>query len=335
MDDLAIKGPKSTGSQAASFVMCPTKRHGETQLQRQTEGSNIATIDKTKEILNCVTNGGAAALNLLTFISGNLPILGSLKEKLESASDFMTKIAVATQGIILSIDTWKKRNLVPFIGYVLELPTALLSSGDELWFNRGLAQGLGQFQGIIDRLQVLDNGKLAFDQKGEPLYIGGDFSKKNNKWWEGWVTSLTTTAKAIPRLTSELINNPSSFFNMSHSLFVASSGQIVGTFLGMLGLRTFGAIIRDIFGTFVDFGLIRDKKGQDKSKNNLLNFNSLFVWGGLTWILAAVVDIYKRIPILSGGINCLTNLSLTSDRGASLLYTLENLRISRSKDNIN
>ena len=96
----------------------------------------------------------------------------------------------------------------------------------------------------------------------------------------------------------------------------------------------------------VDFALTRENEFQEQNKKNEvhttesskpkleffnLDFASTSVWAGLTWVLAAVADAYKRIPLLSSGISALTNLSLTSDRFASMLYTQANLTMQQKK----
>ena len=300
---------------AGEILSSPLQRRAPPLGQRTRQNSDGSSIDQLiksdtfKNALNIASNGTAAGLNFLTFLNGNFHFFDFIQEKLEAVTDFATRAAVVMQGIVLSIDTWKKKNLIPFLGFALEIPIALFSSGYDLWFNRGISQGLGQFQGVIDRREIIKDGKPVLEG-GKPKYIGGDFSKK------GWMASLKTTLKEIPKLASELIKNPLKIANSSHGIFLSSVGQIIGGTLGFLGLTTFGAAIRDIFGTLVDFAFITDKKSPK------------FVSAGLTWVLAAVVDLYKRIPFLgSNNWECLTNLSLTSDRAASLLYTIGNLDI--------
>jgi hypothetical protein len=166
----------------------------------------------------------------------------------------------------------------------------------------------------------------------------------------GWKDIFTTTLKESSEITKELFSKPSSLKNMSHCLFLSSIVQIIGGLLGLCGLSAIGAPLRNVSGMGVDFSLAMDKKTdkpidkitpediakfKERKKNPpkepMFNFDSLFVWASFTWITAAVVDQLKRIPFIGEGLSNPTNLSLASDRGASLLYTLENLKIPGSK----
>lgn len=293
---------------------------------------------KSKKVLNYITNGGAALLNLTHFINSNWNFSDFLKDKLGFASSLMTRAAVISQGIILTNETWNAKNLLPLIGSVSELPIALFSSDDNIWFNRGWSQGLGQFYSMIAKRHIKQNGESVFDTEGKPICMNPDFSKQN---LHGLIESTKVTFRESGKIVSELIKEPKNLLNYSHSIFIASAGQIAGTLLGVFGLTNTGAIIRDVFGTFVDFALTRDDENKkqvagsepQRVKHKLFNldFSSTFVWSGLTWVLAAVVDAYKRIPFLSNTQEALTNLSLTSDRFASMLYTEANLNIKQEK----
>jgi hypothetical protein len=304
--------------------------------QSQTDAPNDEEI-RSKKLLNYVTNGGAALLNLTHFINSNWGFSEFLKDKLEFASSLMTRAAVVSQGVLLTNETWNAKNLIPFIGTVSEIPIALFSSDENIWFNRGWSQGLGQFYSMIAKRHVKENGESVYDAHGKPVCMNPDFSKHG---LSGFLESTKVTIRESGKIISELIKEPTNFLhNYSHSIFIASAGQITGTILGILGLKTPGAIIRDIFGTAVDFALTRDDEnkkrfadsGTQKHKLFNLDFSSIFVWSGLTWVLAAIVDAYKRIPFLAGGLDALTNLSLTSDRFASMLYTEGNLNIKQEK----
>lgn len=295
-----------------------------------------------REIINYFANAGASILNFVTFLNGNFHFFETLQEKLEVISNFYTKCATSIQGIIGAEDCWQKKNAVPLIGNALELPVAIFSEGYNLWLFRGISQGIGQFLGIIDRRAVVDERGEPKKVDGKIQYIKGDFRDK------GWLEGIKVTCGEIPKLTKELFSKFSNIKNMSHGLYTASVGQILGAGLALCGLKSIGAFIRDAFGTLVDFSLITDKKKSTKITNEMLvnvvdeklldeqplqkglNFSSLYVWGGLTWILAAVVDVLKRIPFFEDKVNCLTNLSYTSDRGASTLYKMEDFKISRT-----
>ncbi len=287
-----------------------------------------------KKAINYATNGGAALVNLFTFLNANFNFLDGIQETLETISSIYAKIATGTQGLLLTADKIKTKNVIPIFGFAAEIPIAIFSSSYDLWLNRGLSQGLGQFLAVLDRREIVDDRGEPIVKNGEITLIGSDFNKR------GLVKSFTTLCKEIPKLTKELIEKPSRITKLSHSLFVVSTVQTIGALLSFAGLKNLGAPLRNIAGAGVDFSLITDIKPKtirevdgmkivkaETQKRKGLDFSSSFVWAGLTWITAAVVDQLKRIPWFEDSVLGLTNLSLASDRGASVLFTNGNMEI--------
>ena len=297
-----------------------------------------------KKAINYVTNGGATLVNAFTFLNANFNFIDGIQEKLESISGVYTRIATGTQGLILSSDNWVVKNLIPTIGFALEIPIAIFSDSYNLWLYRGLSQGAGQLLTVLDRREVVDEKGKPKIKDGNITLIGNDFTERG-----GFLGSFTTFFKEVPKLVKELIKEPSIITKkISHSLFVVSTFQIIGALTAMAGFKNIGAPIRNIAGIGVDWSLLTDIKPQDiykpikgmkivkaeSQQKKGLDFNSLLVWAGMTWITAAVVDQLKRIPGIEDKIAGLTNLALTSDRGASTFLTNANLETT-SKGNLN
>jgi len=252
---------------------------------------NKSKVDIAKVALNYIFNGGSSLLNLFTFFNANLFHFEDFQERLESASDTLTRAACGVQGAVLSIDAWRKKNIISLIGNASDLPIVSFSSNNDIWFNRGWSQGISQCEAMVNDY-VLDGKKLS-----------ADFSQ------DGWAKGFTTTISTFGSIIKDLVKKPSSFHGPSHSLLVASIGQITGTLMGWAGSTLAGPLIRDTFGTIVDYALMKRKKW------------SLLFLAGFTWVGAAVADALKRFDGINQSIKCLTNLSFASDRGASVLYT--------------
>ena len=290
--------------------------------------------DKTKLAVNFIGNGGAAALNLITFFNSIYPI-GSLdQESLEKPTEIWTKFATGSQGFITAIDQYEKKNPVPLVGNLLEIPIAIFSSGRNLWLFRGISQGLGQFFRAIDQREIFDKkGKPVLGANGKPKIIGGDFSRR------GWQTGFTTTIQEIPKMLFELIQKPSNFKKLTHSLALASTTQTIGGITALFFHEQIGAIIRNASGIGVDLSFMLDENKDNKkdNKNDLkffgLNFSSWFTRAGVAWMGAAVFDEGKRIPGIEKKIPGLNYLVYFFDRGASILYTIGNLNV-KSEDKL-
>lgn len=345
-------------SKATAITVQPSSGPGSTSMQlRSVKGSadkNKAPAIKseienlkadlkkieTKRRINYIVNGCASGFNAVKFIAEMAGSLSdSLREKLDLATGVVARIATGTQGFLLTTDTIKYKNLIPLTGFALEVPIAIFSKGDNLWLNRGISQGLGQLYSVMDRREVVDKDGEPVIKNNTMKLIGGKFTNR------GYKESFLTLCNEVPKLIKELIQKPARIAKMSHSLFVVSVAQIFGSALALAGLTGIGATIRNISGACVDWSLISDRKPKIIKENDDetitvdakhqtgkgLDFSSLNVWAGLTWITAAFADQFKHLPQAENIKPALTNLCLTSDRGASLLYTEENLRIRRDK----
>ena len=287
-----------------------------------------------KKAINYATNGGAALVNACTFLNANFNFIDGIQEKLESISGIYSRIATGTQGLILSSDNWAVKNLIPTIGFAFEVPIAIFSSPYDLWLYRGLSQGAGQLLTVLDRRE-------AVDETGEPIVKDGNITLHGSDFRErgGFIKSFTTFCNEVPKLIKEVIEKPSRITKISHSLFIISIFQIIGGVTAMAGFKNIGAPIRNIAGIVVDWSFLTDIKPEEvkpringmkivsveNQKKKGIDFSSLVVWGGMTWITAAVVDQLKRIPGVEDKIAGLTNLVMTSDRGASTFFTNANL----------
>ncbi len=287
-------------TEAPSQTSTPAQQSASVQDKKPDDSTEI---DKTKVALNLIFNGGSALLNLFTFLNANFFKIDFLQEKIEAASDVLTRTACGVQGAILAVDAWAKKNFVTLVSNSLDLPIVAFSDPSEIWCNRGWSQGGSQSEPILNEF-IDENGK----------HYSADFSKT------GWIDGLKTSFKVYGKIIKELVSKPSTFNKSSHSLFVASAGQIFFTTLKHLGSKIIGPVGRDVFGTLVDYGLVLAKK------------SAYYFWAGTTWVGAAVVDAMKRLEGLFGSIPCLTNLSFASDRGASVLYTLGNLFMKPSPE---
>ena len=302
------------------------------------KASNFIHNKQNQHTINYIVNGGASILNLFAFLNGNLKFMEGIQEKLEIFTDIYTKTACGIQGLIVAVKTFHTKNIIPLIGNALEIPTAIFSKGFDLWLFRGISQGLKQFYRIIDQREVVDkDGEPIKDKNGNTQVIGGNFSQR------GCFKSFTTTIKETPKILSELIKKPANIKNLSHSLTLASVFQIGGALLALLGFKNIGATIRDTAGAGVDFALMTDKNKKNNSPSTYqsttniektpekkgINFSSPFVQAGLTWILASVADWVKRLSFIENLLPNLTNLSLFSDRGASMWFTKGNLEIEQ------
>lgn len=295
-----------------------------------------------KKAINYATNGGAALVNLFTFLNANFNFIDGIQETLEAISGIYSRIAVATQGLILASDNFVVKNLIPTIGFALEVPIAIFSDNYNLWLYRGLSQGAGQFLTLLDRREIVE--------KGEPIIKDGNITLHGSDFRErgGFLGSFTTFCKEIPKLVKELIDKPSRIRKVSHSFLVISTSQIIGGLIAIAGFKNIGAPIRNISGAAIDWAFLTDIKPKEvtdringmkvvsaeSQRRKGIDFSSLIAWAGMTWITAAVVDQLKRIPGIEDKIHGLTNLVMTSDRGASTLFTNGNLETTDNNRNL-
>ena len=297
----------------------------------------------TKKVINYATNSGAAICNLFTFLNANFNFFDGIQEKFESISSVYSRIATGTQGLLLAADNFAVQNLIPTIGFALEVPIAIFSGSYDLWLYRGLSQGAGQLLTVLDRREVVDEKGEPIVKDGKITLIGSDFTERG-----GFIKSFTAFFNEVPKLVKELIEKPSRISKISHSLFAVSTFQIIGALTAMAGFKNIGAPIRNIAGAGVDWSFLTDIKPKEianrikgmkvvcaESQNKKgIDFSSLIPWAGITWITAAIVDQLKRIPDMEDKISGLTNLVMTSDRGASTLLTNANLETTNNNGNL-
>ncbi len=286
---------------------------------------------KNKGAANIVSNGVALSTNLITFLEGNLGFFGADTEKLEKASTFFSKIATATQGILGTADTWSKKNLIPLLGFALEVPIAIFSEGHNLWLGRGLSQGIGQFQGVFDRILVKDENNKPIIKNSE-----GDYKTLSDQFIEkGFMDSLKTGIKESSKLFKNLITNPKQCVDFAHMTFLCTFLQVGGALLAFAGLDKLGAGVRDLGGGAVDVAFMLDKK--DKYRDPVIHAANpdkkkeiSYVPAGSIWIGSAVIDFLKRFDFFESRFKHLTQLSLFFDRAAAIFYSIANFATGKS-----
>lgn len=291
------------------------------------ENKALQFLKEYNNEINYVVNGGASVFNLLTFINGNFPFVEPIQEGLETLSKFYTKCATGTQGFLTAIENYKRENLLPLIGNVLEVPVAIFSSGYNLWLSRGVAQGLSQFQRVFEKRPLRD-------KEGNPIegkFLTRDFSKSGDGSRLGWIGGLKTVCKEIPKILRELFQDPlNKIKDSTHLMFFFSLWQIIGASIGFTGLNKLGSGIRNLGGAAVDIALMQDKSIETQSDSvSKLNSNKKsktdYAISGSIWIGSEIVDFLKRFDFFSDRINNLTNLSLFFDRFAATFMTRGNL----------
>ena len=290
--------------------------------------SEILTSDKTKRIINTSANGTASLFSLLTFLNGNFNLLDSIQEKLEPFSEALSKIAFSTVHTIGALALWQKKNIFPFLGYAMAPVIALFSSGYNLWVSTGLSGGLINFAVITDQREVVDeNGNPILGKNGEVQIINGDFKER------GWRNSLETTLKESFKMIKELFNDPYKITKFAHATFVSSSSLIIGSLLGLLGLKKTEAIIRNTASIASETAFLFHKDLNNKSAKDLqktIDLKSPIVQSGILWIGTATLDLLKRFDFISEKISNLTHFSLAFDRAASIRFTQGILNIKHN-----
>lgn len=289
-----------------------------------------------KEVINYTFNGASSAFSLLTFILSNTGKLGNFQEKLENISEILSKVAFSIISLVGSVDFWQKKNLIPFLGYTLAVPTAILSSGYDFWLSLGISSGLSNFIVIIDQREIVDDkGNPILDKGGNIQVINGDFKSR------GWLRGLEITYKESIRMLAELIKNPLRFKKFSHSALVCSLFEMLGPLIGLIGFKTTGSAIRNIATIGVESSALLHKdiksRMQTSSSNKTkaqkikgINFNSPIAQSGFLWILTSIIDHLKRFDFVSTRINGLTSLSFLFDRLASIRFNQGVLNIKNN-----
>ena len=279
--------------------------------------------DKVKEKINYITNGSASAFNLLTFLNGNFHFFDSIHEKLEVASELLARFAFSKISALGAMDLWGKKNLLPFLGYVLSVPIGLFSSGYNLWLSSGIASGLINFLIIMDQREVVDSkGEPILDKNGNVKIINGDFGDR------GWKSNFTMTCNESIKIIKELVDKPSRIKKISHAAFVASIFQISTPIAGLIGFEKFEAFIRNAATIVVEASMLLHKNIKNspgKLNNNdtkkTINLKSPVAQSGLLWVGVSIIDLLKRFDYFSEKVKNLTHLSLFFDRFASIRFT--------------
>lgn len=223
-------------------------------------------LEKHNKKINYLFNGGAAFLNLISFINGNFHFSGSIQNFLEKITEYYTRCATGIQGILGAEACIRFRNVIPIIGNTLEVPIAYFTSGFNLFLMRGISQSLNQTLRIIDQRELVNkDGEPKLDRYNVPYVIGGDFSKGGNGL--GLIKGFTTMIKEFGKMVVELFKKPSNIKKLSHALLTVSFFQFVGAIIGLLGFKKTGALIRGVAGAGVDISLMRDKNIRKKTRS--------------------------------------------------------------------
>ncbi len=290
--------------------------------------SKVLKSDKTKKIVNYTFNASSSLVSLFTFVNGNFNFLDSIQEKLEPFSEYLSKIAFSVAHVVGAIDLWQKKNLLPFLGYAAAVPTALLSSGYNLWLSVGAAEGLINFAVITDKREVVDdNGEAILDKNKNIQLINGDFSNR------GWKNSFSTTIKETSKMLKELCNNPTKIKKISHAALVPTLFLLIGPIIGLLGLKKTEAFIRNSAAVALESSMMLHKENANEPTADLkkkIDLKSPIAQAGMLWMSTAIVDLVKRFDFISDKINNLTHLSLALDRTASTRWTQGILNIKHN-----
>lgn len=289
--------------------------------------SEVLTSDKTKKKINYIFNGSSSLISLFTFLNGNFNFLSSIQEKLEPFSEFLSKMAFSIAHVIGAVDLWQKKNLFPFLGYAAAVPTALLSSGYNLWLAVGAAEGLINFAVITDKREVVDNnGDPILDKNKNIQLINGDFSTR------GWKNSFLTTTKETYKMLKELVDDPRRIKKISHAVLVPTLFLLIGPIIGFLGFKNPEAFIRNSATVALESSMMLHRDVNSESSNNLkegIDLKSPIAQSGILWVSTAIIDLLKRFDYVSDKINNLTHLSLAFDRIASTRFTQGILNIKQ------
>lgn len=293
-------------------------------LQKKGQNQKHSVIDliknkRTKEIINYVSNGTSSAFSLFAFLNGNFNFISNIQEKLEPLSEWLSKVAFSIVSLSGSVDFWQKKNILPFIGYLIATPTAALSSGYNFWLSLGLSSGLSNFIVITDQREIVDDtGEPIPDKDVNTQTINGDFGKR------GWYFGFSTTLKESTRMIKELFQKPSRIKKISHSILIGSLVEMLGPIIGLLGFKTVGSAIRNTATVACEASMMLhkelDETNKKQPKSNLIDFKSPIAQSGSLWIATSVVDLLKRFDYFSSKVNNLTQLSLLLDRLASIRF---------------
>ena len=284
---------KVVGTPAGSIL--PFPRNG---FQRTLHSlyENKKTINNSILSVGAITNG-------LIFLNGNFNFFDIDNETVEKVGNFFARLGTFARGFTGSLDCYFKNNLIPWIGNVLELPIAVLTSGEKLWLARGISQSIRQVQGLIknrfiEEVVLADNRKVRLKTD--------DFNKHGISMKDGALYSL----KEIGKVFKELFTNPLEKKNLfSNTLISCSALQFIGPIVAFSGLYKLGAFLRDAGGALVDVAYM---------------MKTSYFGAGACWIVSAISDYGKLWDPINDTIKNLTQLSNTGDPIAAMFESSAN-----------
>lgn len=235
------------------------------------------------DTVNRIGNLIGAVPNIFGAIFSALGIFKPSEETTEKIYGTASKISTITRGVTGAIDNIKKGNPIPFIGSILEIPTALTSSGFLLWLRRGIAQSIRQLQSALKYRVV----KVTTTEGKEVETTGEHWG--NLKL--GFKERVRASLSEIGLIFKELFTNPfgkdpnksekdNGDILLSRGMIGCSTLQFIGPIIAMVSEKA-GAFVRDLGGALVDFVYLGDKNPNYRN-------------GGKFWIGSAVFDFAKR-----------------------------------------
>ena len=277
----------------------------------------IILNDTIKETVNYIVNGSAVAFSTFTFLNGNLNIFSNLHKYFEPISETLTRFGTVVSGFTGAIDTYKKKNLLSFLGYSAMVPIGLLTKGYNQWLARGISSGLTNFVLINDRREKVDeSGEPITGSDGNIQYMSGVFPNM--------MDSLKTTCSEGIKMIKECFQKPARIIRFSHATLITSLFQMVGSIPAWLGFDKAGAFIRNASGISSFVAMLQDTSSNSKQSlksKSIINFKSPIVQCSLLRIGTSLFDLFKRFDFFSSRVSNSTDISLGMDRLASLLYS--------------
>lgn len=274
------------------------------------------------DTVNRIGNLTGAIPNIFGAINSLVPMIDLDQETSEKVFGWFSKVSTMTRGSTGVIDCFNKKNLLPLIGSALEIPTALTTSGFNLWMKRGWCQSIRQMQSLTKRLG------MVIEKDGKQIKLDSEDGDNFNKYGLGFLDGFKCSLNGIKQVYSEIFTNPlktdpdKSQKENSNSLFTramlgCSTIQFLGPCVALLS-ENVGAVIRDIGGALVDVAYMLDKKD--------------YRVAGALWSGSAVADISKRYASSDGSRGFLHHLSLFTDPIAAIFESKGNFGIQEVKN---
>jgi hypothetical protein len=234
------------------------------------------------DTVNRIGNLISAIPNFFGAVFAAFGILQMEEENTERIYGTAGKVSTITRGITGAIDNVRKGNPLPFIGSILEIPTALTSSGFYLWLRRGFPQSIRQIQSILKN-RVVSVKTLA----GEVLETTG------HEWGNlslGLKERVMVSFKELGKIFKEIVTNPrgkdpnksdkgnEAIIN-SRFMLAMSTLQFTGPLIAPFHEKL-GDLDRNTGGIGVDFGYMREE-------------NKNYKTCGRFWVGSAIFDFAK------------------------------------------